>query len=70
MTFNITLTPAYGRDYTSKAKALAAWNDGADFIINTISHPYDGKPINKPQFTDANLSGMIRYDKQRKVVML
>ncbi len=39
-----TLTPAYGRDYKSKADALAAFRGGKDFIINDISCPWDGKP--------------------------
>mgnify|MGYP003151300678 FL=1 len=29
-----TLTPAYGRDYTSKAKAEADLNGGKDFVLN------------------------------------
>lgn len=29
-----TLTPAYGRDYESGEKTLAAWNAGKDFRIN------------------------------------
>ncbi len=30
-----TLTPAYGRDYKSRAEALEAWNSGKDFSINS-----------------------------------
>ena len=44
---DITLLPAYGRDYTSRAKVLADWNAEKDFIIADISSPYDGKPVNK-----------------------
>ena len=29
-----TLTPAYGRDYTSKAKAEADLRNGKDFVLN------------------------------------
>ena len=29
-----TLTPAYGRDYTSKAKAEADLRSGKDFVLN------------------------------------
>ena len=30
---NITLTPAYGRDYKSAAAVMIDWNDGKDFIV-------------------------------------
>lgn len=29
----LTLTPAYGRDYKTKAEAEAAWTSGKDFQI-------------------------------------
>ncbi len=32
-----TLTPSYGRDYKSKAVALADWNAGKDFMLNTFN---------------------------------
>ena len=32
----ITLTPAYGRDYSSKANVLADWDANKDFIIQDI----------------------------------
>lgn len=31
-----TLTPAYGKDYTSKAKAIAAFREGKDFVYNLL----------------------------------
>ena len=43
----ITVVPAYGRDYTSKAKVMVDWNDDKDFIIQDMFNPYDGKPANK-----------------------
>ena len=43
----ITVTPAYGKDYTTAKEALAAWNAGKDFIIQTFTHPYCGKPMSK-----------------------
>ena len=42
----LTVTPAYGRDYTTAKAALADWKAGKDFIVRDISDPYDGKPIN------------------------
>jgi hypothetical protein len=29
----MTVTPAYGRDYKSAAKAIADWKDGKDFKL-------------------------------------
>ena len=34
-----SLTPAYGRDYSSGEDALKAWNDGKDFKINNPMLP-------------------------------
>ena len=42
----LTLTPAYGRDYKNKKAVQADWQAGKDFIIASIMHPYDGKPMN------------------------
>jgi hypothetical protein len=39
----LTVVPAYGRDYTSKASALADWKDGKDFRIADMSHHDDGR---------------------------
>ena len=63
----ITLTPAYGRDYKSKAAVIEALGK-ADFIINAYGHPYDGKPCSPA----ADLKGQrvqIRYAKLRKVFL-
>ena len=38
-----TITPAYGRDYTSLKDALADWNAGKDFLLNTSTR---GIPCN------------------------
>jgi len=70
MTNSITLTPAYGRDYRSKKAVLEAWNSDIDFTLNSFGHPFDGKPVNKSQFTNDGLIGTLRYDKQRKVIVI
>jgi hypothetical protein len=44
-----TLTPAYGRDYKSAKEVKAAWDAGKDFVIADISHPDNGRYVNKPQ---------------------
>lgn len=62
----ITLTPAYGRDYKSKAKVLEAVEEGCDFIINDITNRWDGKPCNPAE----DLKGeqvQFRFGKLRKV---
>ena len=66
---NLTLTPAYGRDYNSKDAVIADWNDGKDFIISTVTHPYCGKPCSIRDF--GNYSGIkFRYNELRKVVVI
>jgi hypothetical protein len=64
----ITLVPAYGRDYKSKAAVELDWNEGKDFF-NT----FEGRYINRE---DAERIGVpsgvvrIRYCKTRKVVTI
>jgi len=60
----MTLTPAYGRDYTSKAKVMADLKANKDFIINEFGNRYDGKPINLEQIDQPV---MIRYQRLTKV---
>jgi hypothetical protein len=50
-----TITGAYGRDYTSKAAALADWYGGKDFTI------YGGPAVNKTDADAAGLTVRIRY---------
>lgn len=64
-----TVTPAYGRDYSSAKKAREAWEEGMDFILRDYASPWDGKPCN---VTDLSTSSdythvNIRYGKLRKV---
>lgn len=65
----ITLTPAYGRDYTSGKAAQADFDADKDFILNDMSSPYDGKPVNKSQI-DKGTTVNLRYKRltQIKVV--
>jgi hypothetical protein len=60
----ITLVPAYGRDYKSKAAVQADWDADKDFIIASYGHPWDTKPTNKSQWGGA--PAMIRYGNLRK----
>lgn len=65
-----TLTPAYGRDYTSAAKVKADWEAGKDFIIADMFDKYDGKPVNKQDADRAGMQVMIRYSGLRKIVAI
>jgi hypothetical protein len=53
-----TLTGAYGRDYTSRAAALADWNAGKDFRVYG-----SGPVVNKADADAAGLTVRIRYDR-------
>jgi len=63
----ITVTPAYGRDYSSAKDAKAAWNKNIDFIINSHFHPYDGKPINKAQADADGLKIQLRFNQLKRI---
>jgi hypothetical protein len=65
----LTVVPAYGRDYTSEAEALAAWEGNKDFKVP--GGPY----INKSDFERHGVleghSGVrIRYAKLRRVTLV
>ncbi len=64
----IHVTPAYGRDYKSLKAALADWNVERDFILQDVSSPYDGKPINKQQCDGKHV--FLRYGNLRKTGQL
>ena len=51
----MTIVGAYGRDYKSKAAALADWNAGKDFKV------YGGPAINKEDADRAGVTVRIRY---------
>ncbi len=63
----MTVTPAYGRDYKSKAAALADWDAGKDFIISTT-----GQSVNKPNVArySPGEEVRIRFNKLRSVVIV
>ncbi len=58
-----TVTPAYGRDYKSKAAALYDWHDGLDFILQP-----DGCYIGKGEADTAGFQVMLRYNKLTRTV--
>ena len=56
------LSPAYGRDYKSKAELLKDWNEGKDF--KTV----DGRYTSCRDFIGKEVT--IRYNKMRKVLII
>ena len=70
----LTLEPAYGRDYTSKANAQADWQAGKDFLIANNFHPYNGKPLSvndsESIASEGYLGVLIRFNKLRHIVTI
>jgi len=64
---NVTLTPAYGRDYKSKKAVLAGWNAGQDFSIATF--PSDGRYMSERD-NEHFTSIWIRYNKLERIVQV
>jgi hypothetical protein len=68
---NMTLTPAYGRDYKSKKAVLEDFNSDKDFIINDFTSRWDGKPVNKAQLLEEGVHQVnIRYQRLTKVCVV
>jgi len=65
---NVTLVPAYGRDYRSQKEVKAAWDAGQDFQISCFGHPHDGRYINKPQA--AGQSYNVRYKRLTQICVV
>ena len=64
---SISLTPAYGRDYKSKASALVDFHSGKDFYISDVFHGAAGKSTNKFDLVAmGETSAVIRYDNLKK----
>lgn len=60
-----TVTPAYGRDYRSKAEAIAAFESGADFVLQS----YNGSGyVSRADFAPGATAN-IRYSQLRKVAV-
>lgn len=65
---HLTLVPAFGRDYKSKAEVQRDLDAGKDFIIATYGHRYDGKPVNAEGLRQSGVKTVnIRYRQQRSV---
>lgn len=59
----IHATPAYGRDYKSKAAMLADWNAGKDF-----RDAMTGQYFSKRDADANNLTVWVRYNNLRQIV--
>lgn len=65
MQFNFTLTPAYGRDYKSKAAVQADLDAGKDFLANGTGRPL---PVNRAQLVGLGYTTVrVRYDRLHSV---
>jgi hypothetical protein len=64
----ISVVPAYGRDYKSKAAVEADWNAGKDFRM--MSGPNDGRVFNKASGVPVGTILMIRYQRLTKQMAL
>ena len=65
----ITLTPAYGRDYRSKREAVEAFKSGADFILNSFTSQFDGKPCSIRDFSPGD-AVKVRYNNLTRVAVV
>jgi len=66
----MTVSPAYGRDYNSKAAALADWAAGKDFVVCDPFHGAPGAYINKADADCAGLQIKLRYKRLTQAVMV
>lgn len=65
----LTLTPAYGRDYRSRAAVLEAWQAGSDFVIASFG-PDSGRYVNREDLVGKPTTLNIYYGKLRKVTVI
>lgn len=61
---NLTVVPAYGRDYKTAKEAKSAFEANSDFLIMDISSPDDGKYASKHDLP-AGTEVKIRYNKHQ-----
>lgn len=65
----ITLTPAYGRDYRSGKEVREAFNSGRDFVVASVSSPWCGCYVNKPQLSSGD-TVTIYFNRKTKFVVI
>jgi hypothetical protein len=74
MSSSLTLVPAYGRDYKSKAEVIAAWNDGKDFTVADAFHPDNGRAVSiresETLISQGRTSVHIRYKRLAMIAVI
>jgi hypothetical protein len=69
--YELTLTPAYGRDYADEAAVIRDWVAAKDFKVATIVSPYCGKYTSVRDL--AKFPGeqvKIRFDKLTRFILV
>jgi len=67
----VTVSPAYGRDYKSKAAVVVDFNNELDFIIEDFGDSYCGKPVNRAQLVELGYRRVnVRFAKLRKIAVI
>lgn len=66
---DITVIPAYRRDYTNKKEVLKAFNDNLDFKIQDAFNKWDGSYCNK-QDLKAYTSIKIRFNNLSDILII
>lgn len=67
----MTVTPAYGRDYTSKKAVLSDFDADKDFIIADFHDKDNGRYINKSGLVKAGYKAVnIRYKKLTQLAVI
>ena len=66
----ITVVPAYGRDYKTVKEVKEAFNKNFDFTIANFFHPYDGKSANKEDLKKEFSHVLIRFNRLMKTTLI
>ena len=67
----MTLTPAYGRDYKSRAAIITDLKAGKDFAYSAFGAGVRARPINLPQILETGVASIsVRYAGSRKVAVI
>lgn len=65
---NFTLTPAYGRDYSSKEAVVNDLTNGKDFVIANVDSPWCGSYISIRDMSKGDAI-TLRFGKLRKTAL-
>lgn len=66
----ITIVPAYGRDYKNKSDVIAAWDSNKDFRIQDCGSEYNGAMLNKQDAEKYKVECLCYFNKASKFVIL